>query len=622
MTEKTNYCMGCMKEIPTGTEICPHCSYNALSVQKEPFLEKRSVIAERYLIGKVEAFSSDSISYIALDMQENKTVSVIEFYPEKIVSRSPVSSQIGVRMGYDEMFRVTLQSFLDLYNDLKELSAIVCMPKVCDILLFNSTAYAVCEYKDCITLESYFGEKPPLSPKKALSAFRPVISALGKLHAKGIVHGNISPKSLCVGSDGKIHLTRFTIKQCYGVSGELRGRPASGFTPIELYGDAPALTPAADIYGITALIYYAITGKLPTDATKRAVKDDMILPSAVAEKLTKNEIGAIIKGLAVEPANRCSSIRELSALLYPAAKKPSQTPPVPPQSRSTAQKSPTKKLPSQEVMAKVKKLIPETPKAPSKPVSEKTQAINDLAPMMIKIFVSIVAGLCLLLCVLYTTVLYKSFEIPIMDKMFSSISFLPMNQDNSYNENEDIQSTSPDTPVGGDLSYVSVPDFTVHTYDSIQSNEVFNRNFVITYKFKADKNYEKDTVISQSLTAGESVISGTKITLVISEGMAQIELPDVIGMSYQTAKEKLEHAGFEVKQELSKNNGSETPDEVYMMSKVAGLEFDEGTLIVLSVWDEVEETTTEETTTKPTTTKPTTTKPTTTKATTTTKASQ
>ena len=89
------------------------------------------------------------------------------------------------------------------------------------------------------------------------------------------------------------------------------------------------------------------------------------------------------------------------------------------------------------------------------------------------------------------------------------------------------------------------------------------------------------------------MLSGSKVVITISEGVAQIELVDVIGMPYQAAKEKLELSGFTVKQDLRKNDGSQTEGEVFFMSKVAGLEFDEGTEIVLSVWDEIEETTTE-----------------------------
>jgi beta-lactam-binding protein with PASTA domain len=143
-----------------------------------------------------------------------------------------------------------------------------------------------------------------------------------------------------------------------------------------------------------------------------------------------------------------------------------------------------------------------------------------------------------------------------------------------------------------------VPDFKVHTYDSVKTNEVFNRNFTIKYKFQASKDFDKNSIISQSLTPGESVLSGSQITLVISEGIAQIELVDVIGMPYQAAKEKLEQAGFTVKQDLRKNDGSQSEGEVFLMSKVAGLEFDEGTEIVLSVWDKYVEPTTKETTTE------------------------
>lgn len=604
MTESKKYCMGCMKEIPAEETVCPHCSYNDLSVQRDPFLHKRSIIADRYLIGKVESFSSDSITYIGLDLQNDSVVSVTEFYPEKIVSRPPASSQVAIRIGYEELFRVTLQSFIDLWNELKEFSAAVCLPTVTDVLLYNGTAYAVSEYKDCITLESYFKERPALSPKKALASLKPIITTLGKLHGAGIVHGGISPKSVCVGSDGKLHLTRFSIKQSYSAMSEVRTRPTSGFTPFELYGDVPEFSTACDIYSITALIYYTITGSTPADATKRAVKDDMVLPSSVAEKMTKSEITALVKGMAVQPYNRLASVAELMKLLYADTAK------------NTAQVRTVTSSKVQAVPARTKSAEP-------KPAMQKKEPSgnNELLILMAKAFAGAIVGFGLVFSLLYATVLYKSVDIPVMDSLFSWASFLPMNkEDNKVVFNETPETTTTEPTSNYDRSYVSVPDFTVHTYDRIKSNEIFNRNFVIKYKMQPSKTHEKNTVISQSLAAGESVLSGTEITLVISEGIAQIELPDVIGMPYQAAKEKLEHAGFTVKKETTKNTGDETPDEVYLMSKVAGLEFDEGTEIVLSVWDEVEETTTEKETTtkKETNTK----KETTTKKPTTTEASE
>ena len=234
------------------------------------------------------------------------------------------------------------------------------------------------------------------------------------------------------------------------------------------------------------------------------------------------------------------------------------------------------------------------PKLPKR--ENKSSASDSIVPLVIKTFSGVIVGCFVLFSLLYTTALYKSIDIPVMNSLFSGLSFLPMNKDAvDVDVNFDNTTTTQNTS-NYERTYVTVPDFKVHTYDRIKTNEVFNRNFVIEFKFQTSKTHEKNTVISQSLTAGESVLSGTQITIVISEGVAQIELVDVIGMPYQAAKEKLEHAGFTVKQELRKNDGKQTEGEVFLMSKVAGLEFDEGTEIVLTVWDEIEETTTESTT--------------------------
>ena len=608
MTENKNYCMGCMKEIDPDVTICPHCSYNALSSQKAPFLSKGNIISGKYLVGKVESFSVDSITYIGLDTETDTTVSIIEFYPEKIVSRAVNTAEVNIKSGYEEMFRASLQSFIDLWNDLKETVGFACLPQVTDILLYNSTAYAVCKYKDYITLESYFAEKSPLSVNKALTAFKGILMAIKKLHSIGIIHGSISPKSVFVGADGRIHLGRFTIKQCHSINTELRAKPISGFAPLELYGNSPDAGPHSDIYSFVALLYYAVTGTVPTESTKRAVKDDMVLPSQIAENLTKTEVTAIIRGLAVNPENRISDVGELMSMLYtqkpaqhkaPQANKAAVTKPAPQkrQSTKTVQHKAVAKPPKKE---KPSPAVPEEEiviKAEKRVKNKSAKNNNNIVPMMIGTFAGVIAVCFIIFSLLYTTVLYKSYSVPFMDSMFSSMSFLPMNKDS-----QDVNTDIDDVPAiqnttNSERSYVTVPDFKMHTYDSIQTNEVFNRNFTIKYKFQASKEYEKNAVISQSLTVGESVLSGSQITLVISEGVPQIELIDVIGMPYQAAKEKLEIAGFKVKQDLRKNDGSQPEGEVFLMSKVAGLEFDEGTEIVLTVWDEAE-TTTKETTTK------------------------
>ena len=46
-----NLCMGCMREL--GEEkVCPHCGLHADFVQESPLLPLRTVINDRYIIGK------------------------------------------------------------------------------------------------------------------------------------------------------------------------------------------------------------------------------------------------------------------------------------------------------------------------------------------------------------------------------------------------------------------------------------------------------------------------------------------------------------------------------------------------------------------------------------------
>mgnify|MGYP003504828154 CR=1 FL=1 len=64
-----------------------------------------------------------------------------------------------------------------------------------------------------------------------------------------------------------------------------------------------------------ALLYYSITGLVPPTATKRAVKDTMVLPAAVASTLSSKVIDCFVKSLSVYPQNRISTIDEVISLL-------------------------------------------------------------------------------------------------------------------------------------------------------------------------------------------------------------------------------------------------------------------------------------------------------------------
>ncbi len=590
MLDEKNLCMSCMKEMLPKETVCPDCGYDSNTPQDSPYLPKGAVIRNRYLVGAVKSEAPDSITYAGMDTESGESVTITEFYPSNIVSRPMGSDGVAIMLGYEEIFRDYLQSFLSLWRGLMSLNGTACLPQVIEVVDYNSTVYAISHYKDCISLRSFFErKKTPLTWKKAQSAFRPIIAALALLHGKGIWHGSISPDFICVGADGKLHLTGFSIPECHDADSYTPAEPVSGFSPLEYYGDAPAIGSYSDVYSVIAVIYYAITGIIPDASTNRAENDSMVMPSEIAKTMSRHDLGVFVKGLALRRNNRISSAQALYDGLYTIA--------------------PTSSTATQRAAAGTKKETPKrTPPTPKRVTTKKaTQEDGSVVPLMLKTFFAVLAVCILLFTLLYSTFLYKSVDIPFLDKMLSPIGFLPVNQSTDYTPDStdgiDATASSEGSTTPYETFYVTVPDLSEETYESIQSNEVYNRDFNIIFKFESNKNYTKNAVISQSLPKGESVPSGSDLTVVISSGIVQIELKDVSGMDYQIAKEQLEHLGFKVKKELTENDGTETAGEVYMMSKVAGLEFDEGTEIVLFVWDEVKETTTKATTTKATTTK-------------------
>jgi hypothetical protein len=134
MTMNKNYCMGCMKEIDYNLSECPLCGYKADTVQHEPCLKKGSVIAGRYLTGRVTALANDSITYIGLDLQTEEIVTLHEFFPVKIVKRHDNGNEIMVKLGCDAIYHNCLQSFVKLWKGIGELRNITALPKVKNIV--------------------------------------------------------------------------------------------------------------------------------------------------------------------------------------------------------------------------------------------------------------------------------------------------------------------------------------------------------------------------------------------------------------------------------------------------------------------------------------------------------
>jgi eukaryotic-like serine/threonine-protein kinase len=115
--------------------------------------------------------------------------------------------------------------------------------------------------------------------------------------------------------------------------------------------------------------------------------------------------------------------------------------------------------------------------------------------------------------------------------------------------------------MGGGTRNVAVPDVSGKvSADAIA--ELQNRGFRTRTQQKPDSNVPPDHVIGTDPAANSSVEAGDEITLSVSTGPEQREIPDVRNLNYDDAVEKLTDAGFENFRPSSSPSTPEMKDKV------------------------------------------------------------
>ena len=203
MPNTDNLCMSCMKPIGDAKQ-CPYCGYHADSPQLSPYLPIRSVVANRYLVGKVLEFNGDGVTYAGWDMTERIAAKVREFLPDAICSRENGETQVRVMQGCERAYTDCYQSFLELWRKLMRLMGLSALISVTDVVEDNGTAYAIYEYTDAVPLRKYLLSTSTgyIPWERARQMFMPALSALGTLHSAGIIHRGLSPQTILVTPDG------------------------------------------------------------------------------------------------------------------------------------------------------------------------------------------------------------------------------------------------------------------------------------------------------------------------------------------------------------------------------------------------------------------------------------
>ena len=535
MMNTDHLCMSCMREIGDENQ-CPYCGFHADSPQLAPYLPLRTVVAERYLAGKLLDYNGDGATYMGWDLEMNAPVTIREFLPDSIAERREDLTLVPMA-GCEITYRDCYQSFLELWRKLARMRGLSALILVFDIVEDHGTAYAISEYMEGVSLREYLLRSPSgyLSWEQARILFMPVLSTLGTLHSAGIIHRGISPTTLIVGKNGKMRITGFSIWQARTARGDLTAQLFPGYAAIEQYGFEGQQGPWTDIYAFSAVLYRTLIGSTPLEATSRVTNDRLMVPGKFAEQLPAYVINALMNGLQLLPEDRTRTVDQLRAELSAA----------PGTSTAAIAYAGKEDAPYQEPVPSGRK------KSAS---GSKTALIAGLAS---------IAACLVIFAVLSLTVWRED-----IGMFFTG------------GASTQASSNAPEL--------VKVPDFRGLNYNNIKSNTDYTNAFFFETEYQDSDTQGKDVVLSQNIAYGTEVPKGSTIKLVLSSGNEEITLPDFKGQNYATVKLKLEEMGFQCRAIVEKNDDSERAGKVAEMLTTPEKGYKKGTVIYVKVWGEVE----------------------------------
>ena len=305
-------CMGCMKPLQSEGTTCSCCGYPVSGINPPEYLPVRTLLSGRYLVGRVLEIGGDSAVYIGFDQQENCTITLREFFSSTLCTRQN-NGEVTVLPECAETFLAYRSKFLSVARSVARLRDLLVVVPAYDIFEENGTAYSVMEFCEGRSLEKYVAEKGGhLSFEEARRLFLPLLSALSSIHATGMLHLGISPKNVLVDNAGRLRIKNFAIEETRTANSKCQPSMISGYAAPEQYEAGAVCTPASDVYGVAATLFFALTGRRPTDANKRGKKaEELLMPAQIADKTPTHVKESLIRALREHPQRRTQTIQQL-----------------------------------------------------------------------------------------------------------------------------------------------------------------------------------------------------------------------------------------------------------------------------------------------------------------------
>tara|TARA_R110002126_G_scaffold28577_1_gene95296 strand:- start:5149 stop:7878 length:2730 start_codon:yes stop_codon:yes gene_type:complete len=170
-------------------------------------------------------------------------------------------------------------------------------------------------------------EERGLDREARLELFRQAAAAIEHGHRRGVLHRDLKSDNLLVDAEGRVKVIDFGIARAVGVeraatlitrAGEIAGSLGT-MSPEQARGDSNAIDVRSDVYGLGAVLYELLTGRLPhvtrdrsiTQILRAITEDEATRPSRWIPDLPRDLETILMTALERDPERRYPTVAAL-----------------------------------------------------------------------------------------------------------------------------------------------------------------------------------------------------------------------------------------------------------------------------------------------------------------------
>ena len=281
---------------------------------------------KKYKIEKIIGQGGFGITYKAImketvtgslgNMEVDVPVAIKEFFMKDTCEREEGTGKITVpSQGSRAVVELYRKKFVKEAKNLAQMNH-PHIVKVVDVFEENDTVYYVMQYLSGGSLADYVKQHGALDEAIAIKYIQQIGSALEYMHQKHICHYDVKPSNILLDDKGGAILIDFGISKGYTEEGhQTSSTPvgiSAGYAPLEQYQQSlQDFSPATDVYGLAATLFYLLTGKNPPEAS-------IVLNEGIGDKsigISDTVWHAIEQGMNPRKKDRVQTVSEFLKLM-------------------------------------------------------------------------------------------------------------------------------------------------------------------------------------------------------------------------------------------------------------------------------------------------------------------